>query len=63
MAQRIECQPAKQKVANSIPSQGACLGHGAGPQLGACERLPIGVMSHTRFLSLSPSLPLSLKIK
>ena len=57
VAQRVECQPASRKVTSSIPSQGTCLGCGPGPQLGACERQPVGVSP-----SLHPSLPLSLKL-
>ena len=34
VAQWIECWPANQRVAGSIPSQGTCLGCGPGPQLG-----------------------------
>ena len=59
MAQWIECQPANQGVSGSIPDQGACLGCGPGPQLGVCRRQPhIDI-----FLSLSPSLPLSLNLQ
>ena len=29
--------------AGSIPSQGTCLGRGPGPQIGVCERQPMGV--------------------
>ena len=43
VAQWIECQPANQKVAGLIPSQGTCLGCGPGAQLGACERQRIDV--------------------
>ena len=32
VAQWIECQPANQRVAISIPSQGTCLGSKPGPQ-------------------------------
>ena len=32
VAQWIEHQPANQRVAHSIPSQGTCLGCGPGPQ-------------------------------
>ena len=32
VAQWIECQAANQSVASSIPSQGACLSCGPGPQ-------------------------------
>ena len=64
VAQWTECWPVNQKVAGSIPSQGTRLGCGPGPQLGAWERQLIGVfLTHPCFfLSLSPSLPLSLKI-
>ena len=37
MAQWIECQPANQRVAGSIPSQVTCLGCGPGPQYGESE--------------------------
>ena len=38
VAQWTERQPANQKVAGSIPSQGTCLDFGPGPQLGGmCE--------------------------
>ena len=51
MAQWIERRPANQRVASSIPSQGTCLGW----------RLMRG--NHTlMFVSLSSTLPLSLKI-
>ena len=65
MAQWIEHWPAKLMVTGSIPSQDTCLGCGPGPQLRACERQPTDVISdiHQCFSpSLSPSLPLSLKI-
>ena len=69
VAQWIEHQPAKRKVTGSIPSQGTCLGCGPGPQEGVCERQLTAVsLAHRRFslslslFSLSPSLPLSLKI-
>ena len=64
VAQGIQCQPANQKVAHSIPGQGTWLGCGQGPQLGACERQPINVSVTHRCFSLSLSLPppLSLKI-
>ena len=32
VAEWIECQPANQRAAGSIPSQSACLGCGSGPQ-------------------------------
>ena len=65
VAQWIECQPARQKLAGLIPSQGTCLGCGPDPQLGAWERQLIYVsLTHRCFSpSLSLSLPLSLKIK
>ena len=59
VAQWIERQPANQRLAGSIPSQGMCLGCGPGPQSRAHERQPHIDVS----LSLSPSFPLSLKIK
>ena len=34
----IECCPANQRVASSIPRQGICLGCRPGPQSGACKR-------------------------
>ena len=40
VAQWIECRPANQWVAGSIPSQGTYLGCGSGPQLGVHERQP-----------------------
>ena len=40
VAQWIECWPANQRVANSIPIQGTRLGCGPGPQWGARERQP-----------------------
>ena len=56
VAQWMECWPANQKVAGSIPSQGTCLGCGPDPQLGACKRQPhIGVslpLFYPSFLSL-----------
>ena len=56
VAQCIECRPANQRVAGSIPSQDTSLGCRPGPKLGACERQP-----HID-VSLSPTLPLCLKI-
>ena len=61
MARWIECQTVKQRVTGSIPSQGTCLG---------CRPGPPGEGGHARgnhtlmflSLSLSPSLPFSLKI-
>ena len=60
----IELRPANQRVASSIPGQGTCLVCGQGPQLGVCERQPVDVsLTYECFSSsLSPSLPLSLKI-
>ena len=61
VAQWIEYWPAKQRVPGSIPSQGTFLGWGLGPQYGAHQRQP--ATTHSCFSpSLSPSLPLSLKI-
>ena len=40
VAQWIEHQPANQRVASLIPSQGTCLGCRPGPQWGAHERQP-----------------------
>ena len=40
VARWTECQPANQRVAGSIPSQGTCLGCGPGPQEGARTRQP-----------------------
>ena len=59
VAQWIDGGPVNQRIASSIPSQGTCLGGGA--------RSPVGSMgeatTHWCFSpSLSPSLPLSLKI-
>ena len=55
VAQWIECQPANQKVADLIPSQGTCLDCRPGPQWGARERQPHIDVS----LPLSPFLPFS----
>ena len=41
VAQWTECQPVNQRVADSIPSQGTCLGCRPGPQWGACKRQPL----------------------
>ena len=38
VAQWIEHQPANQRVASSMPSQGTCLGCGPGPQWGTHKR-------------------------
>ena len=58
VVQWIEHQTEKQRVASSIPRQGTCLGCRPHPQLGAHKRQPHIDVS----LSLSPSLPLFLKI-
>ena len=56
-------QPANQRVASSIPSQGTCLGGGPSPHLGGCEKQPTDVFLAHGCLSLSFSLPYPLKIK
>ena len=56
VAQWIECRPAKQRVDGSIPSQGTCLGCGAGPQLGPGERQPHICVSLPVLLPTFPSL-------
>ena len=54
----IEHGPEKQRVTGVIPSQGTCLGVGQVPSRGRARS------NHTlMFLTLSLSLPLSLKIK
>ena len=50
VAQWIECQPVKQRVASSIPSQGTCLVCRPGPQLGVCKRQPHMNVSFPLFL-------------
>ena len=64
VAQRVGCRPANRQVAGLIPGQGTCVGGGPGPLLGMCERRLMHVsLVHPCFSpSLSPSLPLSLKI-
>ena len=52
VAQWIECQPENHRVADSIPSQGTCLGCGPGPQWGARERQPPVDVSLPLFPSL-----------
>ena len=47
----IECEPANQMVASSIPSQGTCLGCRLGPQWWARERQPHTDVSLPPFLS------------
>ena len=56
VAQWIECWPANQRVASSIPSQSTCLGCRPGPQLGACEGQPYIDVSLPFFLPPFPSL-------
>ena len=65
VAQRIENQPVNQNITDLILLQVTCLGCGPGPHLGACERLLIVVCPAYQCFSssLSPFLPLSLKIK
>ena len=60
VAQWRECRPMNQGVTGLIPSQGTCLGCGPDPLLGKCKRQPIAYQCFSP--SLSPSLPLSLKI-
>ena len=62
VTQWIECWPRNQKVDGLIPCQGTCLDYGPGSQLGVCERQPIDISLTHQYFSLSPSLPLSLKI-
>ena len=54
-SQWIECWPANQRVASSIPSQGTCLGCGPGHQLGVCKRQPHTDVSLPLFLPPFPS--------
>ena len=60
VAQWIEFWPENQRVTSSIPSQGTCLGCGPGPQYG--ERWQEAAIHGCLSPSLSPPLPLSLKI-
>ena len=64
VAQWVESQPVKRKVAGLIPSLGHMPGLWARSPVQANERQPIDVSSTFQcfFPSLSPSLPLSLKI-
>ena len=62
VAQWIEHWTENQKVTGSIPDQGTYLVFRPGPQLGVCERQPTDVSLTCFSPSLSPSLPLSLKI-
>ena len=58
VAQWVGHQPAYQRVASSIPSQGTCLGCGPGSLLCVRKRLSVNVcFTHPMFLSLSSSLP------
>ena len=43
VAHWIELWPVNLRVAGSIPSQGKCLGCGAGPLLGAYEKQPVDI--------------------
>ena len=56
VAQWIEPEPANQRVAGSIPSQGTGLGCGPCPQLGAHERQPHIDVSLPLFLPPVPPL-------
>ena len=56
VAQWIEHQPADQRVAGSIPSQGTCLGCRPGPQWEAWEKQPHTDVSLPLFLPPSHSL-------
>ena len=55
VAQWIEHQPGKQRVAGSIPSQVTCLGCRPGPGKGALERQPHIDISLPLFLPPFPS--------
>ena len=63
VAQWIEHQPVKQKISSLIPCQGTCLGCRPRSQLRACKGQLIDLSLAHQCFSLSPSLPLSLKIK
>ena len=56
VAQWIECQPANQRVASLIPSQGTSLGCGPGHQYGTCRKKPHIDVSLSLFLPPFPSL-------
>ena len=56
VAQWIECRPANQRVAGSIPSQDTRLGCGPGPQQGAGKRQPHLDVSLPLFFPPFPSL-------
>ena len=55
VAQWMECWPAKQGVAGSIPSQGTCLGCRPGPWWASCKRQPSFEVSLLLFLPPFPS--------
>ena len=55
MAQWTECWPVNQRVAGSIPSQGACLGCGPGLHWGPRKRQPHTDVSLPLFLFPFPS--------
>ena len=55
VAQWIGCQPANQRAAGWIPSQGTSFSCGPGPQLGAHERQPHIDVSLPFFLFPFPS--------
>ena len=64
MVQWIECWPANQKVTSLTPSQDTCLGCGPDLWLGVWKRqlVYVSLTHQCSSPSLSPSLPLSLKI-
>ena len=58
VAQKIKCQPANQKVAGSISSQGTCLGFSPGSPVGGVqEAINQCISCALMFLSLFFSLP------
>ena len=60
---RLGIVPQSKKVTGLIPSQGTCLGCGPSPQLGHMQEATNQYFSHRCFSpSISPILPLSLKI-
>ena len=56
VTQWTECQPEKQGVPGSIPTQGTYLGCGSGPQKGVHKRQSHTNVSLPLFLTLIPSL-------
>ena len=63
VAQLVGCPPTKQKVSSSTGSQGTWLGCGPSSRLGHRQEAAVYVsLAHGVSLSLSPSLPSSLKI-